>query len=70
MCGKLYFGTSEKIPPSELIDTTGAGDAFVGAILYGNFATSSYYICNMQVGSKIELHYIVHYNSIVSIPSL
>lgn len=34
MCGRLYFGTSEKIPPSELIDTTGAGDAFVGAILY------------------------------------
>ncbi|CAJ1968276.1 unnamed protein product [Sphenostylis stenocarpa] len=34
VCGKLYFGTSEKIPPSELIDTTGAGDAFVGAVLY------------------------------------
>ncbi|RDX61615.1 Ribokinase, partial [Mucuna pruriens] len=34
VCGRLYFGTSEKIPPSELIDTTGAGDAFVGALLY------------------------------------
>ncbi|CAK8571704.1 unnamed protein product [Lathyrus sativus] len=34
VCGRLYFGTSEKIPPSELIDTTGAGDAFVGAVLY------------------------------------
>ncbi|PAL58994.1 hypothetical protein CEJ83_21585, partial [Acinetobacter baumannii] len=23
-----------KIPPSELVDTTGAGDAFIGAVLY------------------------------------
>ncbi|TKY52789.1 Ribokinase protein [Spatholobus suberectus] len=34
VCGRLYFGTSETIPPSELSDTTGAGDAFVGAVLY------------------------------------
>ncbi|WVY99108.1 hypothetical protein V8G54_031259 [Vigna mungo] len=34
VCGRLYFGTSEKIPSSELIDTTGAGDAFTGAVLY------------------------------------
>nr|XP_004495042.1 ribokinase-like isoform X2 [Cicer arietinum] len=34
VCGRLYFGTSENIPRSELIDTTGAGDAFVGAVLY------------------------------------
>lgn len=33
--GRLYFGTAEKIPPSELTDTTGAGDAFIGAVLYG-----------------------------------
>ncbi|KAK7277472.1 hypothetical protein RJT34_22485 [Clitoria ternatea] len=33
-CGRLYFASAEHIPPSELIDTTGAGDAFVGAILY------------------------------------
>lgn len=32
--GRLFVGTSEKIPPSELIDTTGAGDAFIGASLY------------------------------------
>ncbi|XP_058094930.1 uncharacterized protein LOC131240618 isoform X4 [Magnolia sinica] len=32
--GKLLVGTAEKIPPSELIDTTGAGDAFIGVILY------------------------------------
>ncbi|KAL5996808.1 hypothetical protein ACLOJK_007728 [Asimina triloba] len=32
---KLFLGTAEVIPPSELIDTTGAGDAFIGAILYG-----------------------------------
>ncbi|KAI4349316.1 hypothetical protein L6164_009921 [Bauhinia variegata] len=34
VCGRLYVGTAEKIPPSELIDTTGAGDAFVGAVLH------------------------------------
>lgn len=33
--GRLHLGTAEKIPPSELVDTTGAGDAFIGAILYG-----------------------------------
>ncbi|CAJ1898212.1 unnamed protein product [Sphenostylis stenocarpa] len=32
--GKLYVGTAENIPPSELIDTTGAGDAFIGAVIY------------------------------------
>lgn len=36
VCGRLLVGTSEMIPPSELIDTTGAGDAFIGAILYGS----------------------------------
>lgn len=32
--GKLLLGTAEKIPPIELVDTTGAGDAFIGAVLY------------------------------------
>ncbi|XP_006588711.1 ribokinase isoform X3 [Glycine max] len=32
--GKLYVGTAESIPPSELVDTTGAGDAFIGAVIY------------------------------------
>ncbi|KAL3362029.1 hypothetical protein AABB24_014734 [Solanum stoloniferum] len=32
--GKLLLGTAEKIPPSELVDSTGAGDAFIGAVLY------------------------------------
>ncbi|KAF7153274.1 hypothetical protein RHSIM_Rhsim01G0259300 [Rhododendron simsii] len=32
--GRLFIGTAENIPPSELVDTTGAGDAFIGAILY------------------------------------
>ncbi|XP_039001041.1 sulfofructose kinase-like isoform X1 [Hibiscus syriacus] len=34
LTGRLFVGTSEKIPPSELVDTTGAGDAFIGAVLY------------------------------------
>ncbi|XP_062079448.1 uncharacterized protein LOC133783843 [Humulus lupulus] len=32
--GRLLLGTAEKIPPSELIDSTGAGDSFIGAVLY------------------------------------
>lgn len=35
VCGRFLIGTAEKIPDSELIDTTGAGDAFIGAIMYG-----------------------------------
>ncbi|KHN48957.1 hypothetical protein glysoja_025334, partial [Glycine soja] len=32
--GKLYVETAESIPPLELVDTTGAGDAFIGAVIY------------------------------------
>ncbi|KAK2996696.1 hypothetical protein RJ639_026533, partial [Escallonia herrerae] len=32
--GRLFLGTAEKIPPFELVDTTGAGDAFIGAVVY------------------------------------
>ncbi|CAH8322584.1 unnamed protein product [Eruca vesicaria subsp. sativa] len=34
LSGRLFHGTAEKIPPEELVDTTGAGDAFIGAVLY------------------------------------
>lgn len=37
VCGRLFVGTAEKIPPSELVDTTGAGDSFIGAVIYGTF---------------------------------
>ena len=33
--GRLLIGTAEKIPAPELVDTTGCGDAFIGAVLYG-----------------------------------
>ncbi|KAI5057489.1 hypothetical protein GOP47_0027504 [Adiantum capillus-veneris] len=32
--GRLLIGTAETIPASELVDTTGSGDAFIGAVLY------------------------------------
>ncbi|KAJ7523963.1 hypothetical protein O6H91_18G070500 [Diphasiastrum complanatum] len=32
--GRLLLGMAESIPPEELVDTTGAGDAFIGAIIY------------------------------------
>ncbi|MED6125070.1 hypothetical protein PIB30_065038 [Stylosanthes scabra] len=34
VCGRFFLGTAERIPDCELIDTTGAGDAFIGAIIY------------------------------------
>ncbi|MED6127913.1 hypothetical protein PIB30_092594, partial [Stylosanthes scabra] len=39
--GRIYVGTAESIPPSELIDTTGAGDAFIGAVIYAICANFS-----------------------------
>ncbi|KAI6694522.1 hypothetical protein NL676_022232 [Syzygium grande] len=39
--GRLLLGAAEKIPPQELIDTTGAGDAFIGATLYAICADMS-----------------------------
>jgi sugar/nucleoside kinase (ribokinase family) len=33
--GRLLIGTAEDIPSSELVDTTGCGDAFIGAVLHG-----------------------------------
>ncbi|KAJ7977139.1 Ribokinase, Carbohydrate kinase PfkB, Ribokinase-like protein [Quillaja saponaria] len=41
VCGRLIVGTAEKIPPSELVDTTGAGDAFIGAVIYAICANMS-----------------------------
>lgn len=32
--GGLLIGTSEDIPASELVDTIGCGDAFIGAVLH------------------------------------
>jgi sugar/nucleoside kinase (ribokinase family) len=40
--GRLLLGTAEVIPPGELIDTTGAGDAFIGSVLYGQCAMSPF----------------------------
>lgn len=42
--GRLFMGTAEKIPPSELVDTTGAGDAFIGAVVYGTFNHSTSFV--------------------------
>ncbi|XP_045798259.1 ribokinase-like isoform X3 [Trifolium pratense] len=58
ICGKLYIGTAENIPPHELIDTTGAGDAFVGAVLYAictNFATEKMLCFAANVLLSVEL---------------
>ena len=35
--GRLFVGTAEKIPPSEIVDRTGTGDAFIGAVFYGTW---------------------------------
>uniref|UniRef100_M1CEW8 Kinase n=1 Tax=Solanum tuberosum TaxID=4113 RepID=M1CEW8_SOLTU len=50
----LCVGTAEKIPSSEIVDTTGAGDAFVGAVLYSlcaNFPPEKMLIYASQVAA-------------------
>ncbi|BBN05644.1 hypothetical protein MPTK1_3g14770 [Marchantia polymorpha subsp. ruderalis] len=32
--GRLLVGTADFVPSTELVDTTGAGDAFIGAVMY------------------------------------
>lgn len=44
VCGTLFVGTAEKIPPGELVDTTGAGDSFIGATLYGRTKKFSIFV--------------------------
>ncbi|XP_024542050.1 ribokinase-like isoform X2 [Selaginella moellendorffii] len=34
--GRLIVGTAQEVPAAQLADTTGAGDAFVGAVMYCN----------------------------------
>ncbi|CAK9859541.1 unnamed protein product [Sphagnum jensenii] len=38
LTGRLLVGTAEAIPSAELVDTTGAGDAFIGAVMYSLLA--------------------------------
>jgi sugar/nucleoside kinase (ribokinase family) len=66
--GRLVIVTAEKIPSSELIDTTGAGDAFTGALLYGlctgmaleemlTFASRVAACCCRGLGARTSLPY-------------
>ena len=58
LCGRLFLGTAEKIPPSELIDTTGAGDAFIGAVIYGmcNHSIHMFFRCSLSLYPYICLY--------------
>ncbi|KAF3791285.1 Ketohexokinase [Nymphaea thermarum] len=51
--GRIIIGTADKIPPSELIDTTGAGDAFIGAVIYGGFFCYSSSVCAGMMPEKM-----------------
>lgn len=35
--GRFHVGTAEVIPAAELVDTTGAGDGFIGGVMYGKY---------------------------------
>jgi hypothetical protein len=48
--GRLLIGTAEKIPSPELVDTTGCGDAFIGAVLYGERHINLF-----------QIEYFIHY---------
>ncbi|KAE8701403.1 hypothetical protein F3Y22_tig00110548pilonHSYRG00917 [Hibiscus syriacus] len=56
LTGRLFVGTAEKIPPLELVDTTGAGDAFIAAVLYDTFNYFKYErLVHYSLGSHILL---------------
>lgn len=50
--GRLLLGKAEVIPPSELVDTTGAGDAFIGAVLYGLYILYGFYLCALFLSPR------------------
>lgn len=58
VCGKLYVGTAEYVPPSELIDTTGAGDAFIGSVLYGNLPNLFYIFSSFPPKGHMQILYL------------
>ncbi|CAL5436470.1 unnamed protein product [Camellia sinensis] len=61
--GRLFVGTAEKIPSSDLVDTTGAGDAFIGAVLYA--------ICaSMQPEKMLLFAAQVTFSGVLDIPIL
>ncbi|MBA0679386.1 hypothetical protein Goari_011157, partial [Gossypium aridum] len=53
--GRLFIGTAEKIPPSELVDTTGAGDAFIGAVVYGTFIPSDLISLQLLFSERLNI---------------
>ena len=52
--GRCLLGTAEKIPASELVDTTGAGDGFIGGIMYGMevFSNSLCFLAYFRMWNK------------------
>lgn len=60
--GRLLLGTAEVIPPEELIDTTGAGDAFIGAVLYGQYDA-----CHFLQEKMSTVPCFVQYFSVISV---
>lgn len=68
LCGRLHVGTAEEIPPSELVDTTGAGDAFIGAVLYAlcaNMPPEKMLPFAAQVVSRVINEYHQNYKLVV-----
>jgi len=48
--GRVFVGTAEAIPPLELVDTTGAGDGFIGGVMYGKYhQCSSFLVCSTLI---------------------
>ncbi|XVE78020.1 hypothetical protein DITRI_Ditri13aG0110500 [Diplodiscus trichospermus] len=67
--GRLFIGTAEKIPPSELVDTTGAGDAFIGALVYGIFNHSTSFVsifCFLKIRHALGNMFIFNFQKVVT----
>lgn len=50
--GRFHVGTAETIPASELVDTTGAGDGFIGGVMYGNSLETVFYVVYSALALK------------------
>lgn len=54
--GRVFVGTAEAIPPSELVDTTGAGDGFIGGVMYGKYHQFSSFLVYSTLTLKLAVY--------------
>jgi hypothetical protein len=64
LTGRLLVGTAEAIPSAELVDTTGAGDAFIGAVMYCKLDLLSLILSFLVLISKTLYYYYLLFSPV------